>query len=127
MRTKVIYQRRHVLAESRDGYLNYKYDPGWYLGFIFLSSAYLSINLRDTGALTDGFVVEALGGGKHHDCRDEAAPWLKNWISQCKGHLRVRNLTREESQQMQTFIADPQGDLRQEFSKRRFKQDFNLS
>ena len=108
--TKMIYQERHVIAESNEGYVNYNYGNGQFMDFEFLSSKnYLSIQLTRKDPLPDGFVVEALKGEKYGDCSDNVVPWLKKWLFRCKGNLQVRNLTMEEKNQMQAYINEPAG------------------
>ena len=109
--SRYIFDRRYVLAESREGYVNYKYDGGFYLDFNFLSSKnYLSINIYHHKRSLDAFVVELLdrepGRGAVHDCRNDSVSWMQERIFKCRGFLKVRNLTDAETEQMEGFIDD---------------------
>lgn len=94
--------------------MNYEYDASWYLNFHFLSSKdYLSINIYNYRRPLDAFVVELLdrvpGRGAVHDCRNDSVAWLQDRIFKCHGYLRVRNLTEEEHNQMESFMDNFEG------------------
>ena len=110
---RVIYKQRHVITESKDGYVNYKYDG--FLDFNFLDSKqYVGLNMYRNGSPKDGFVIETLVSAREDrdsDCRAGAVPWVQKWLFKCRGNTRIRNMTIEESEQMETFIANPQGKI----------------
>lgn len=116
---KIIYDNTTVITEQADGtYLNYYnriYDSAVevYFGFGF------NITIEDLRFETVKeagyrFVAEKLSlpsNSEEFDCIEESDPSLRSLIVNCRGTVRVRELTDDEQMQIKEFKNNREGNL----------------
>lgn len=110
--SKVIWDQNNVLAESDESERHFHYvNEGSFASFQFGRSE-LSV-YTDRNPIKR-FVVESPTLGpderrKDYDCKNQSSLSMRSFILYCEGVVRVRELTKKESEQMQEFINRPEG------------------